>query len=121
MNTLRQLLTILLIPLYLYLGAFLVEGISSALGVWRMYVAAIVLPSIGLVGTYFIAPYFKVYNLVFIYIVGLTLAYWLGYPAQYPESSEHSYQWTYRPFALTVIWSTTLLAGCIFLIKREKR
>ena len=85
-----------------------------------MYVAAVVLPTIGLVGTYFVAPRFKVYNLVFIYAVGLALAYWLAYPAQYPESSEHSYKWTYRPFALTVIWASTLLAGCVFLTRRQK-
>jgi len=121
MNSLRQLLTILLIPVYLFAGAFLSEWISRTLGVWIMYVEALVLPAIGIVATFFIAPYLKVYNLIFIYVVGLILAYGLGYPALYPEGSAHPYQWTYRPFALTVVWSTTLLAGCIFLVKREKR
>ncbi|MFZ6818139.1 hypothetical protein [Undibacterium sp. Ji22W] len=121
MNALRQLLTILLIPLYLYAGAFLSEWLSRTFGIWHMYASAFVLPFIGLVSTYFIAPYFKVYNLLFIYIVGLILAYWLAYPAQYPEGSAHPYQWTYRPFALTVMWSTILLAGCLFQLKRKKQ
>lgn len=120
MNLFRQLLLIFLIPVYLYVGIFVAEWISRSLGVWSMYTMAIVLPLIGLVSTYIIAPYFKVYNLLFIYLVGLTLAYFLGYPAQYPESSVHSYKWTYRPFALTVIWSSILLAGCIALIRNKK-
>lgn len=120
MKALRQTLSILLIPLYLYAGAFLGEWLSRTFGIWHMYANAVVLPLIGLVATYFIAPYFKAYNLFFIYIVGLVLAYWLSYPAQYPEGSEHPYQWTYRPFALTAIWSTILLAGCLFRLKREK-
>lgn len=119
MNLFRQLLTILLIPVYLVVGAFTIEWVSRIFGVWQMYTGAIVLPTIGLLATYFIAPYYKTYNVTFIYIVGITLAYILGYPAQYPEGSEHPYQWTYKPFALTLIWSTVLLAGLLFKIKRE--
>jgi hypothetical protein len=120
MKALRQLFTILLIPVYLYAGAFFVDWLSTIFGIWHMYAGAIVLPFIGLVGTYFIAPYFKAYQLFFIYVVGLVLAYCLAYPAQYPEGYAHPYQWTYRPFALTVIWATIVLAGCLFQLKREK-
>lgn len=119
MNTFRQLLTVLLIPLYLFVGAVIAQWVSKDIGIWDMYVGAVVLPLIGLLGTYFVAPYFRIYNLVFIYLIGLILAYLWGYPAQYPEGSEHPYHWTYRPFALTFIWSTILLAGGIVLVSRK--
>ena len=85
-----------------------------------MYGAAIILPAIGLLATYFIAPYYKVYNILIVYILGLTFAYLMGYPAQYPEGSEHSYQWTYRPFALTFIWSSSLTI-CLVVLNKTRR
>lgn len=109
-------------PVYMIVGTFLIDRFSRLFGVWDMYAAAIILPAIGLVATYFIAPYYKVYNILIVYILGLTFAYLMGYPAQYPEGSEHSYKWTYRPFALTFIWSSSLTICLVFLIKRaEKR
>jgi len=109
MKLFRQLLVILLIPIYLYVGAFITEWIAHSFGFWNRYVLALLLPFIGLANTYFIAPFFKVYNLLSIYLIGLTLAYLFGYPTQYPEGSEHAYQWTYRPFALTFVWSSISL------------
>lgn len=75
MQGLRQLLSILLIPLYLYAGAFLSGWLSKIFGIWDVYANAVVLPSIGLIATYFIAPNYKVYKLLFIYIIDLVLAY----------------------------------------------
>lgn len=121
MKLFRQLLVILFIPIYLYVGAFIAEWISHRFGIWDHYVLALVLPLIGLISTYVIAPYFKAYNLLGIYLVGLTLAYLFGYPAQYPEGSDHPYQWTYRPFALTLVWSSILLVGCFVLLKYKEK
>lgn len=81
---------------------------------------ALILPFLGLLGTYVIAPIFKIYYLLGIYLLGLTLAYLFGYPAQYPEGSEHAYQWTYRPFALTFVWSTLLLIGCFVMLRYKE-
>ena len=120
MNTLRQILAIALLPLYLLIGSFLVGWVSRSFDLWHMYVAAIILPTIGLLGTYFVVSNYRLHNTVVIYVLGMTTAFLFGYPAQYPEGAANAYQWTYRPFALTFVWSSALLICLIILTKRKK-
>lgn len=120
MNTFRQILAVSLLPLYLFIGSFLIGWVSRGMGIWHMYAAAIILPTIGLLGTYFVVSNYRLLNAIVIYVLGMSTAYVFGYPAQYPEGTAYAYQWTYRPFALTFIWSSTVLIFLIFLTKRNK-
>jgi len=110
MNIIRQIGVILLLPLYLVLGEIVSLEITRLTGIWVYYIYAIVFPTIGLVCTKIIAPKFKIYNITFVYIIGIVSAYIFVYPAQYPESHEFSYKWTYRPFLLIFVWASVLTA-----------
>jgi hypothetical protein len=108
-----------MIPVYLLAGGLISMAIPNMPGVLGYYVAATVLPTIGLVCTKYLAPYFKIYNIAFIFVIGNIVAYALACPVYYPEGHELAYSPTYMPYIVTVVWSS-LVAGVLIYNEARK-
>ena len=118
-DILKQISIVLLLPFYIVLGGFLSDAISMGTGIWDYYFYAIFIPLIGLLGTWLMAPFYKAYNLVFVYFIGIFLAYLVAFPAFYPENHPHAYGITYTPFTITVVWGAVIL--CTLIIYEYKK
>ena len=119
MQYLRVALIIILIPVYLVTGGFLSSFLQSISGVWDHYFAAVILPAIGLLSTWAIAPWNKMFFTCSVYIIGMILARLVAFPAFYPEVHPLAYQATYTPFIITLVWST-FLTIFIFIYEHRK-
>ncbi|WP_460224623.1 hypothetical protein [Aurantivibrio infirmus] len=121
MQSFRQIATIILIPIYLLAGLLIGELLSNIFGVWNYHIFSILLPAIGLLFTWYVAPYYKIYNIVFVFLIGLVLAYSFAFPAYYPESHPMAYMPTYKPFMLSVAIGLSLLfILVIYELKRKE-
>ena len=120
-EVLRQISTVLLLPVYVLIGIFISEAISHFTGVMAYYNYAIVLPELGLFATWKVAPFYKIRNIIFVYILGVFLAYALSFPIYYPEGHELAYTKTYKPFTLTIIWATLITCGLLIYELRNSK
>jgi lysylphosphatidylglycerol synthetase-like protein (DUF2156 family) len=113
-QVLRQIGTVVLLPIYILIGIVVSEIASTYTGIWIYYYSAIFIPAIGLLCTWIVAPFYKTYNLLFVYSIGVALAYFLSVPAHYPENHPLAYTMTYMPFLVTVLWGAILCGTLIF-------
>ncbi len=111
----------ILIPVYLIVGILLGSLISNITGIWDYYTCALTLPIIGLVCTWFVVPYKKNWAVVGVYFVGIILAYYIAFPAYYPEHHEMAYMPTYKPFIVTLTVSTLILGGLFVASRYPKK
>jgi len=107
--TIRWVALVLWLPLSLLIGGVASDVIARPLGVWSHYIGAVLLPAVGLVGAWWIAPDRKPESCIAFYLVGIALAYALFCPDSYPESHPNAYEPTYVPFWITVTVATGLL------------
>lgn len=114
MERVRAILVGVLIPVYLFVGAFLSWWLSELTGIWVHYLHAIIIPLLGIVGTWLVAPVNKVVFTTLIYLFGVVLAYMLASPLAYPETHEQAYQLTQVPFVMSCVWGAVLLGGLWF-------
>ena len=116
----RWILLLAWIPTALIAGIDLSLFISDIINVWEDYVGAIVMPSLGIVVTYFIAPYYKYSSCALMYIIGLFIAFYGFTPSWYPQSHPLAYESTYIPFIITVLSGliTLLILALCFKSKR---
>ena len=119
MNFLRQLSILLFIPFYLIGGGLASDYISSMLGFWNHYVYACIFPILGLLSTWVIAPYDKVYHVLLVYILGMIIAFLFAFPSSYPEGHELAYMSTYKPFIFSLLWGL-LITGLIAIYEGSK-
>ena len=85
------------------LGVLISGGLESLTGVWFYFLAAVVIPSIGLNAVYVAAPWRKFAFVLGSACVGIILAFYLAFPSSYPEWHPRAYQPTYVPFLLVCI------------------
>ncbi len=95
------------VPIYymllLILVAVLGDWLEYTHKVWMYYVAAVSLPIFGLLGSYILAPIYKLGYMYGVCIVGCILAYIMAFDSYYPEWHEFPYMQTHKPFFITVI------------------
>jgi hypothetical protein len=102
MDIFRLICVLFFLPAHIALCVFLADYASQLLGIWNYYIIAVLLPLSALPGTWFIAPFYKSYFVVFVYGLGAFLAYALAFPVYYPEGHELAYSATLKPFILTM-------------------
>jgi hypothetical protein len=113
-QVLRQIGTVALLPAYILIGMVVSDMASKFTGIWDYYYFAMFIPLLGLVGTWIVAPFYRIYNLLYVYLLGVILAYFFALPAYYPENHPLAYTSTYTPFVLTVLWGAILAGIFIF-------
>jgi hypothetical protein len=121
MDTIRQIGTVVLVPVYFLGGVFISIILSDLLGLWEYFLFALVIPTIGLVSTKYLAPYYKKFNIIFVYTIGNFLAYVAVCPAYYPKAHELAYTETYAPFIITFVWSFLLASLLIYNEVRKSK
>ena len=114
----RQVATVLLLPFYIVAGVMVSVPLASFLGVWDFYLYAVTIPAIGLVSTWVLAPFSKTYNLIYVYCLGVFVAFWLSCPAYYPEWHPNAYMPTYAPFMIVVAWGAVIMVSLLILESR---
>lgn len=105
---------VLCVPLSLMIGIFISGLISDITTIWMDYVGAILIPAIGICGAYLIAPIEKVIASIFMYIIGVYIAYYFFAPSWYAEGHPLAYQETYTPFVMAVVFGLLYLALIIW-------
>ena len=120
-QVLRQIGTVVLLPVYILIGMAVSDVASKLTGIWDYYYFAIFIPLFGLICTWIVAPFYRKYNLLFVYLLGVILAYFLVLPAYYPENHPLAYTPTYTPFMVTVLWGAILLGALISYELRRKK
>ena len=105
------------IPSMLFASAWITDYLSGVLNLWAPYVAALLIPSSVLISVYLITPVYRLILPFSLYGLMMVTNYALFTPIQYPEGSEHAYQWTHRPFLISLMLSSLLIM--VFLV-REK-
>jgi hypothetical protein len=118
---LRQIGTVVLLPVYILIGMVVSGVMSKITGTWDFYYFAVFIPLLGLVGTWIVAPFYRIYNLLFVYLLGVILAYFLALPAYYPENHPLAYTSTYKPFIITVLWGAILVGIFVSYELRRKK
>lgn len=106
---LRFMLLIAYLPSSLIVGMLVSGTIATLIPVWDQYIAAVLLPFMGIVGAWLIMPKYRIAAAVTYFVIGVTLAYMFAFPSFYPEGHELAYQDTYLPFILTVLVGLTCL------------
>jgi hypothetical protein len=120
-QVLRQIGTVVLLPGYIFIGMAVSDVASTFTGIWNYYYFAVFIPVIGLVCTWIVAPFYRIFNLLFVYFLGVLLAYFFSAPAYYPENHPLAYMTSYIPFIVTVIWGAVLVGGLIYYeLQRNK-
>jgi hypothetical protein len=117
----RQIGTVVLLPVYILIGMIVSDVASRITGIWDYYYFAIIIPLTGLVGTWLIAPFNRTYNLLFVYLLCVIFAYFLAFPAYYPENHPLAYTSTYKPFIVTVLWGAILAGALITYVLHRKK
>jgi hypothetical protein len=107
------------------IGGLIASGIlAKVLGIWNEYISAVLLPILGLVPAWILARPFqlgsRIAAVAMFMGVGLSLAVWLAFPSDFPETHELAYQSTYVPFALTVL-TTAVVLGSIAIAEWRGR
>jgi hypothetical protein len=120
-QVLRQIGTVVLLPVYILIGIVISDIASKYTGIWDYYYLAVFIPVFSLVGTWIVAPFYRIYNLFFVYLLGVILAYFLALPAYYPENHQFAYTSTYKPFMVTVLWGAILLGVLTSYELRRKK
>jgi hypothetical protein len=120
-HVLRQIGTVVLLPVYILIGIVVSDVMSQISGTWDYYYFAIFIPLLGLLGTWIVAPFYRIYNLLFVYLLGVILAYFLAFPAYYPENHPLAYTTTYKPFMVTVLWGAILVGIFVSYELRRKK
>ncbi|MHC4848446.1 MAG: hypothetical protein ACYTEG_08330 [Planctomycetota bacterium] len=116
----RWLLFVIGLPAVPLAGLILSEVTAALVGVWDYYVAAVLMPVLGLGYAWLVAPEHKLVGASIYYGWGLLLAYVFACPAIFPEGHVLAYDSTYVPFLLTASTATTVLVavaireGCRF-------
>ena len=101
---------------------FISSFIGGKIDVWENFVAAIILPIIGLISTWYVAPYNKSIAVICMYITGMLLAYAAACPDYYPEQHPLAYTSTYKPFIITIIWASLISTViCVYELKINKK
>lgn len=122
MQYIRLALTILFVPAYLLVGSLAASILESLTGIWNYYFAAVFTPMLGLLTTWFVAPYYKIYFVCFMYAMGIVLAFAFVFPAYYPEGHPMAYLPTYIPFIIATIWATLVtVVICAYENYRRKK
>jgi hypothetical protein len=120
-QVLRQIGTVVLLPVYILIGIVVSDVMSQLSGTWDHYYFVIFIPLLGLVGTWIFAPFYRIYNLLFVYLLGVLLAYYFAFPAYYPENHLLAYMSTYKPFIVTVLWGAILVGIFVSYELRRKK
>ncbi len=118
---LRQIGTVVLLPVYGVAGILIADVFSRLLDVWDYYLYALFIPVIGLVCTWMVAPFYRIYNLLFVCSVGILLAYFFAYTSYYPETHPLAYASTHIPFAITVILGIAITWALIFVERQNRK
>ena len=120
-QVLRQIGSVVLLPIYILIGMAVSDVMSIITGTWAYYYSAIFIPLLGLVGTWIVAPFYRIYNMLFVYFLGVILAYFLVSPAYYPENHPLAYRSTYKPFIITVLWGAILVGIFVSYERRREK
>lgn len=117
----RWFLLLMWVPLALMAGIFLSLAVSDLINVWEDYIGAVILPILGIIGSYFIAPRYKYYSCILIYLIGLFITFNNFTPSWYSEMHPLAYQKTYIPFVITTLSGIICLLLLVWWMKSKPR
>jgi hypothetical protein len=120
-EVLRQIGTVVLLPVYILIGMVVSDVMSKITDTWDFYYFAFFIPLLGIVGTWIVAPFYRIYNLLFVYLIGIILAYFFSFPSYYPENHPLAYTSTYKPFIIAVFWGAMLVGIFVSYELRKKK
>ena len=100
--TLRWILPLAWIPFVTIVGLFVAGWVAGVLGIEDVYVAAVVLPFLGLGSAWAIAPKPRMLAVLLYLGIGLLLALVFACPVSFPEGHPRAYEDNYVPFVITV-------------------
>lgn len=87
----------------LIIGILCAGVVELVIPIWWQFFASILVPTIGMVGVYILAPSHKLYVVGLSVIAGFVLVFYTIFPSFYPEWHHKAYTATYIPFILVVL------------------
>ena len=108
------------VPIAIVLGIIISAQLADITGIWKEYIGGVVLPAIGLLGAWFIAPVKRLMVFVAYYLLGVAIAYVSFSPSLYPDNHPLAYQSTYTPLLMAVGFGAAIVGVMGYTLRLDK-